>query len=119
MFNNNVFYSPHSTPCIYERDDRGVGGVCKKAMRDLNSIKKDLLEAVQAEIESAVSQRNFHAARAAASKIARVVYNDTEKAHFAFGNGDETACIARWHKKFKLLDERTRSARSLCGLFSK
>lgn len=59
MFNNNVFYSPHSTPCIYERDDRGVGGVCKKAMRDLNSIKKDLLEAVQAEIEKGIKMASF------------------------------------------------------------
>ena len=64
---------------------------------------KDLLEAVQAEIESAVSQRDFPA---------RVVYDDTEKAHFAFGDGDETACIARWLKKFKHLDETARSARS-------
>ena len=79
---------------------------------------KVLLEAVQAEIESAVSKRDFRAARTAASKIARVVYNDTEKAHFAFGNGDETACIARWLKKFKHLDETARSARSLCGLFA-
>ena len=77
----------------------------------------DLLKTVMEEIEVAVSKRDFRAARTAASKIARVVYNDTEKAHFAFGTG-ETGLIERWLKKFKCLDEKARSARSLSGLFS-
>jgi len=78
---------------------------------------KDLLTTVMEDIEVAVSKRDFSAARTAASKIARVVYNDTEKAHFAFGAG-ETGLIERWLKKFKCLDEKARSARSLSGLFS-
>ena len=78
---------------------------------------KDLLTAVMEEIEVAVSERDFPAARTAASKIARVVYIDTDKAHFAFGTG-ETGLIERWLKKFKCLDEKARSARSLSGLFS-
>ena len=79
---------------------------------------KDLLTTVKEEIEVAVSKRDFRAARTAASKIARVVYNDTEKAHFAFGDGEETGLLRRWLKKFKCLDETCRSSRSLSGLFS-
>ena len=78
---------------------------------------KDLLTTVMVEIEVAVSERDFCAARTAASKIARVVYIDTDKAHFAFGTG-ETGLIEGWLKKFKCLDEKARSARSLSGLFS-
>ncbi len=78
---------------------------------------KDLLTTVMGEIEAAVSERDFPAARTAASKIARVVCIDTDKAHFAFGTG-ETGLIERWLKKFKCLDEKARSARSLSGLFS-
>ncbi len=78
---------------------------------------KDLLTTVMGEIEAAVSERDFCAARTAASKIARVVYIDTDKAHFAFGTG-ETGLIEGWLKKFKCLDEKARSARSLSGLFS-
>ena len=78
---------------------------------------KDLLTTVMVEIEVAVSKGDFCAARTAASKIARVVCIDTDKAHFAFGTG-ETGLIERWLKKFKCLDEKARSARSLSGLFS-
>jgi len=78
---------------------------------------KDLLTTVMGEIEAAVSNGDFCAARTAASKIARVVYIDTDKAHFAFGTG-ETGLIEGWLKKFKCLDEKARSARSLSGLFS-
>ena len=108
---------------VDEDDGRGFSGAVtgrsEEADDDERKVRdavKDLLEAVQAEIESAVSQRDFHAARAAASKIARVVYNDTEKAHFAFGNGDETACIARWLKRFRV-SGRAKSFRSIAVRF--
>ena len=110
---------------VDEDDGRGFSGAVTGRSeeadddeRKVRAAAEDLIEAVSEQIERAVITGNFPAARAAASKIARVVYNDNEKAHFAFGDGDETACIAKWLNKFKHNDRAARSARSLCGLFS-